>query len=851
MEKVRSNNVISFVRTFQVDLFKYLEYKTLRKGRSKKSLNKIYFQLVVSNMTKKLNSITKIFYIILLGIIFFANCGGGGSGGLNPLALLLLSGSGSNTPSTGSSGTNTSGTGNNSSSSNSGTGGSNSTSLPPAPTVTASSYTWTQTTGTYTPLSGGTVILANSSNQSQILPAPFNISYRGGQFNQIEISTNGYIRLTAVTNPSTSVTSSNTSSASFFYSSFSLLTNSIGPWVFPQNDDVTSTIQYTTTGTSPNRVFTVDWAQMRPSTMSNSNIRFNYQVRIFENGIIEFAYGPRTFTQTGTVSASNGGGIAIRGELNTDFIEGKTGSKVTTNSTYRFGDFPVNGTVYRFNPTSGTPSTISDPLLSYQWHLINSGQLGGTSGEDARVNSVWTAGNFGEGVRVGVVDDGQAILHEDLSANVVSGAGYNYVNLSTDPSGSSANHGTCVSGIIAARDNAVGGRGAAPRASLIGYNLLLNLNATNSADSMTRGTLDISNNSWGATDGTGFYDNSLAPASWTTAITNGITSGRSNRGINYYWAGGNGGDRDNSNYDAQANFYGVTAVAAIGDDGVRASYSEQGANLWISAHSQGNNSKRITTTDNISTNGYNTSSSTFGTNYANIDYTNTFNGTSSATPLVAGVAALILRANSNLTWRDVRLILAETARQNDPTDSGWVTGAAKLSSGNYRFNHKYGFGAVNAADAVTLASSWTSVGGTGSLVTCTSTLRSPGTAIPDNNLASAISDTNTVSTCSGVGKIEYVAIQMNSNHTYVGDLQITLTSPTGAVSNLSDVHVCVSASTGNSVNCGTFPSNTWRFGSARHLGEAANGNWTIRVGDGGLADNGNLTSWQLTFYGRN
>jgi subtilisin family serine protease len=86
------------------------------------------------------------------------------------------------------------------------------------------------------------------------------------------------------------------------------------------------------------------------------------------------------------------------------------------------------------------------------------------------------------------------------------------------------------------------------------------------------------------------------------------------------------------------------------------------------------------------------------------NYTSSFSGTSSAAPLAAGVIALVLQANPNLTWRDLRLILAETARKNDATDSDWRGG------GPYHHNHKYGFGAIDAQAAVQRALLWANVG---------------------------------------------------------------------------------------------------------------------------------------------
>ena len=48
------------------------------------------------------------------------------------------------------------------------------------------------------------------------------------------------------------------------------------------------------------------------------------------------------------------------------------------------------------------------------------------------------------------------------------------------------------------------------------------------------------------------------------------------------------------------------------------------------------------------------------------NYTNSMNGTSSATPVTSGSIALILEANPKLTWRDVKYILAKTATMVDP-----------------------------------------------------------------------------------------------------------------------------------------------------------------------------------------
>jgi kexin len=211
------------------------------------------------------------------------------------------------------------------------------------------------------------------------------------------------------------------------------------------------------------------------------------------------------------------------------------------------------------------------------------------------------------------------------------------------------------------------------------------------------------------------------------------------------------------------------------------------------------------------------------------------NGTSAATPQVAGVVALMLQANPNLGWRDVRLILAQSARQNDPSDAGWTKYG--VTAPPYHFNHKYGFGVVDAGAAVALASTWPPLVGT--QMSYATALVSPGLPIPDNN-ATGVSSTINVAG-SGISRIEFIEITFSAaNHKRSGDLAITLTSPAGTVSQLSETHACSPCT----------PYNGWIFGSARHLGEAADGSWKLTVKDGAAKYTGTFQSWKLQFYGR-
>lgn len=511
-----------------------------------------------------------------------------------------------------------------------------------------------------------------------------------------------------------------------------------------------------------------------------------------------------------------------------------------------------------------------DPLLPQQWHLRNTGQSGGTSGIDINVMPVWASCNDdscrGESVLVAVVDTGVQIRHPDLWMNVRAGASHNYVNKTSNPvpAGLTAEyaHGTTIAGLVAARDNnGEGGRGVAPRASLAGYNLLANPTTENQADAMVRGLSEVgvSTNSWGAPDHTG----NMQPSSfdWRAAIDTGLMEGRNSRGIVYTWAAGNGHqdlhdtahdldfELDNSNYDGQANYHGVIAVGAVDHNGVKSSYSEKGANLWLVApggDARCSAGALITTTDLTGDAGYNNgknSNDLLGTP----NYTRCMNGTSAATPLVAGVAALMLQARPELSWRDVRVILAQTARKTDPNHPDWTDNSA-----GYAINHNYGFGLVDATNAVELARTWP-------LLPPRLVEKWPAdhpqpvdTPIPDAD-GTELQNTIVVSG-SGIDTVEWVDIIFSSDHSYAGDLEITLIRPGGTESRLSERHIC------NDGKCTAAISNngvwTWRFGSARHLGEAADGNWTLRVKDTFTTSEpdkepgtGQWLSWRLELHG--
>lgn len=468
-----------------------------------------------------------------------------------------------------------------------------------------------------------------------------------------------------------------------------------------------------------------------------------------------------------------------------------------------------------------------DPLYPFQWHLKNTGEVQGTSaGNDMNVESVWRTYRGSASQIIAIVDDGLEIGHKDLSANVIPGLSWDFVRKQPDPT--AGMHGTSVGGVSAARGyNDIGLRGVAPEAGLCGYRIAGDANAdADVAEAETRAydRVSIYNNSWGPDD---FGIDLQGPGPLTrAAITEGVTNGRGGKGVLYVWAGGNGLQYgDNSNYDGYANWRYTLAVGASNSAGKQSPYSESGANLCVNAPSSGGADTGIATTDRTGPGGYNKIGEEQG-DFADLDFTNSFGGTSSATPAVSGACALVLQANPELGWRDVKKILMATAAKNDPTDSDWVTNAA-----GYPVNHKYGFGRVDASAAVIAATAWTNLppemSAEGSA--------SPGQVIPLGSLG--VSSTITLERSLD---IENVEVYFTSDHANWGDLSIILTAPSGTSSVLAEKHDTAGTKT---------RYDNWRFGTPRHLGEMSAGDWTLTVRDLGTAGGGTFAGWKLVVYG--
>ena len=467
----------------------------------------------------------------------------------------------------------------------------------------------------------------------------------------------------------------------------------------------------------------------------------------------------------------------------------------------------------------------NDPLTATQWHLantVNPGMdlnLAGVSGE-------------GAGIRVALLDSAVEIRHPDLVANHLFGLSWSYVNRNTDPSpllSSNDAHGTAVTGLLAAaRGNSLGGQGVAPRSKFMVYDVIDNATSAYLADAVLRAKLNgaqVVNNSWGPV--TPHYTDSQAHRAWADQVRDAARHGRDGKGLVFFMAAGNAGTSIGGR-NMYGNLNEIMMVGSVDYEGRSTSFSTPGAQVLVAAPSGDSMSLQERRLPAISS-----TDLTGARGYSQDDYTNTFQGTSASTPMASGIAALMLEVRPELSWRDVRWILASTAKP-----AAGVSGAFSPMTTN-GFDPKVGFGRIDAAAAVNMAQSHTLLPAAAS---CSSNPSTTNQRIPDNSSEGITLRFNQQTMGCNLQTVEYVTVDLSFNHGYTGDLEVVLQRPNSTNSTLTLPHLCENG------RCATL-TNGWQFGSVRHLGEAASGDWEVQVRDLQGNNSGSLRSWRITLHG--
>ncbi|XP_047451557.1 furin (paired basic amino acid cleaving enzyme) b isoform X2 [Mugil cephalus] len=213
--------------------------------------------------------------------------------------------------------------------------------------------------------------------------------------------------------------------------------------------------------------------------------------------------------------------------------------------------------------------------------------------------------------------------------------------------------------------------------------------------------------------------------------------------------------------------------------------------------------------------------------------TDSHTGTSASAPLAAGIIALALEANMNLTWRDMQHLVVRTSQPGHLSAGDWKTNGV-----GRRVSHSYGYGLLDAGAMVDLAQNWTSVG---LQHQCVNTmLEEP------RDIGNKLVFSKSVDACWGrpeyVSSLEHVQARLTLSHNQRGKLAIHLISPLGTRSTLLFPRP-------NDVSSEGF--NDWAFMTTHSWDEDPQGEWTLEIEN--VAANGRdygvLSQFTLTLWG--
>ncbi|MEU9861156.1 S8 family serine peptidase [Streptomyces sp. NPDC047971] len=531
---------------------------------------------------------------------------------------------------------------------------------------------------------------------------------------------------------------------------------------------------------------------------------------------------PGDTTAVRNAVASNGGsvfasydaiGVVVAHSTSTGFASAmRTVSGVQQVGATRTSDVPADA----YNPAlPANPSQSATTLTeSNRWDMTQ-----------IKADQAWAVTTGSASVKVGILDTGVDDQHQDIAPNFNAADSVSCAYGKADTRAGAwrdvGTHGTHVAGTVAAAKNGKGVIGVAPGVKISSVRIAEPTSSLFFAENTICGFM------WAGDHGFKVTNNSYYTDPWQFNCPDNVDQAAIIEGVKraQAYAEGKGSLQvaaaGNSNYDLAnkttdsespndstpvtrtitnacidipTELPGVVTVAAQGNGGAKASYSNFGNGVIDIAAPGGDGASGVYST-------------LPGGKYGNM------NGTSMASPHVAGVAALIASVNPAFTPAQIRDQLgAQATDRACPSDTRCKGTATK--------NGFFGEGAVDALKAV---------GGS----------TPPPGAYFENLGDVTIADNATVEspiTVSGVtgNAPATLKVGVDVKHTYIGDLKVDLVAPDGTVYTL---HNRTGSGTDNIVQ--TFTVNA--------SSEVANGVWKLRVNDNAAQDTGKIDAWNLTF----
>ncbi len=270
------------------------------------------------------------------------------------------------------------------------------------PTLTqaqiSASYNFANSTGTYTPITGGTVlgIPAQDDEEHNGLILPFQFSFSGATMTHFAVTSNGFMTLAG-------------SSATAVQQSYDVFasgdnTNTIAAFSDDLRGSPTGELSYTTLGVTPNRTLVIQWKDYGKYAFSGATASYNFQVRLSEtSNVINIVYGAFTAVQTDDAQIGLGGSSATDFNIRataTDWSATAVGTLDTDVCLVSSTIFPTVGQTYTYTPTNtpcvalgGTNVTnLNSTSVTLNWTSMPLATLG--YNVEYRLSSTAPAGAF-------------------------------------------------------------------------------------------------------------------------------------------------------------------------------------------------------------------------------------------------------------------------------------------------------------------------------------------------------------------------------------------------------------------------------------------------------------------------
>ncbi|MDB9525368.1 S8 family serine peptidase [Oscillatoria sp. CS-180] len=502
-----------------------------------------------------------------------------------------------------------------------------------------------------------------------------------------------------------------------------------------------------------------------------------------------------------------------------------------------------------------------DELFGQQWHLTST--MGSNIRPDAHISveQAWDLTRGSRSIVIAVSDDGFDLDHPDLqgTGKIVAPMDLKARDAVPLPTAADENHGTSCAGLAIAEENQTGVVGVAPGCGFMPIR--------------TTGFLDDESVErifqWAVQKGAAVISCSWSPASvnfplsirQSNALTQAATTGRGGKGCVVVFSAGNA----NRPVSGTVNERGwpsnalrgptewlsgfaihpdVIAVSACTSLNTKSAYSSWGKHISVAAPS--NNAHPAAALPELGSvktgpiiasrivgRGMVTSDRTGAAGYNRDAYTNTFGGTSSSCPVVAGVAGLVLSANPNLTARDVKQILQQTADKVVDSDPDPQLGLRHGTYDNNGHSQWFGYGRVNAFKAVQEAKRrlWQ-----GRSYRNTVDLKDTAAVlIPDNQVEGAVRSL----LCNEQGVVQDISVEVKLEHTFLGDVMVLLQPPGGREVLLQGRSLGQQQTLDQRYDLSNTPV------LMRVIDAAARGRWRLRVSDRAAGHTGRLLGWRL------